>query len=291
MLTPSISPLVATVTAFLGTHAPFNRVSASDLAHFCRKSRLAYYPKGTKILGVGASAPDVFFIVQRGEVRSQPPGVALPGAASGEGLHSVELTIGESFPLGALLEGRAAVNDYVAFKDTFCYEFPRADFQALFDSSAPFRDFCARRIAHLLQDSRRRLTEQMSANVADAQNLSTLLSAIVRRDPITASPQSSIRTVIECMAADKIGSMVLVDDNAFPIGIFTVRDVMTRVTLPEKPLDRPILEVMSENPVTLPANATAFDAALTMAKHGIRHVLVLDESVPPSRSRAWACGR
>jgi CBS domain-containing protein len=275
---PSIAPLVASVTAFLQHHAPFNRVDPAALEQFCRRAKLAYYPKDTRILGTESDTPQTFFLVQRGQVRSLPPGMHRENQ---ETHHAVVLTAGESFPLGALLEGRAPVNDYVAFQDTFCYQFPRADFQALFDTSAPFRDFCARRIAHLLQDSRRRVMEQMSSSVADAQNLSTQLKTIVRRNPITASPQSTIGTVIECMAHDKIGSMVLVDDEGTPQGIFTVRDVMTRVTLPGKPLSMAISEVMSPDPVTLPGHATAFDAALTMARHGIRHVLVLDDAVPP----------
>ena len=39
---------------------------------------------------------------------------------------------------------------YRATQDTFCLVFPAAEFDALIARSAPFRDFCTRRLAYLL---------------------------------------------------------------------------------------------------------------------------------------------
>ena len=50
--------------------------------------------------------------------------------------------------------------------------------------------------------------------------------------------------------------------DAKPLGIFTRQDVIGRVVLPQRPLTTPIREVMSAPVVTLPADATAGDAAL-----------------------------
>jgi CBS domain-containing protein len=46
------------------------------------------------------------------------------------------------------------------------------------------------------------------------------------------------------------------------------------VTLPNLDLNTPLSSVMSTNPVTLPPHALAYEAALVMAKHGFRHILV-----------------
>jgi CBS domain-containing protein len=58
--------------------------------------------------------------------------------------------------------------------------------------------------------------------------------------------------------------------------LFTVRDLIGRVILPGIDLATPMREVMTPNPMALPSNAHAFEAALLMAKHGFRHVLVAD---------------
>ena len=49
-----------------------------------------------------------------------------------------------------------------------------------------------------------------------------------------------------------------------------------RVVLPQRALSTPMREVMSAPAITLAATATAGDAALLMARRGIRHVVLVD---------------
>ena len=78
------------------------------------------------------------------------------------------------------------------------------------------------------------------------------------------------------MEKHRIGSVPIVDADSKPIGIFTRQDVIGRVVLPQRPLTVAMRDVMSAPAITLPADATAGDAALVMAQRGIRHVVVVD---------------
>jgi CBS domain-containing protein len=53
--------------------------------------------------------------------------------------------------------------------------------------------------------------------------------------------------------------------------------VLDHVALPQIDLDQPIIRLMSKDLYTLPPNAFAYEAALLMAKEGIRHVLVTNQ--------------
>jgi CBS domain-containing protein len=70
--------------------------------------------------------------------------------------------------------------------------------------------------------------------------------------------------------------MPVVDPLGNPLGIFTRQDVIGRIVLPQRDLATPVGKVMSTPAITLPAVATAGDAALLMAQRGIRHVIVTD---------------
>jgi CBS domain-containing protein len=72
----------------------------------------------------------------------------------------------------------------------------------------------------------------------------------------------------------RVGSMVIADAAERPLGIFTQPDALARVALPQAPMSTPISGVMTANPVTLEEEATLADAAIAMARHGIRHVVV-----------------
>jgi CBS domain-containing protein len=76
------------------------------------------------------------------------------------------------------------------------------------------------------------------------------------------------------MQGTRIGSMVVVDADRRPIGIFTQPDALARVALPQVALSQPISRVMTPAPVTLEDDATLAEAAIAMARRGIRHVVV-----------------
>ena len=85
------------------------------------------------------------------------------------------------------------------------------------------------------------------------------------------------RDVLRTMQNRKIGSMLIIDGEERPIRIFTRHDVLDRVALAHCDLMRPISGVMTPNPLTLPAEASVYEAALLIANRGIRHIPVCDD--------------
>ena len=106
----------------------------------------------------------------------------------------------------------------------------------------------------------------------------TPLSQIAKREPITATLGTSLREAITIMDRNKIGSIIVVEPaRQLPLGIFTLRDLLHRVTLPQVSLDDPIASVMTAGVITVKPETTAYEASLIMARRGLRHLLVVDE--------------
>lgn len=115
---------------------------------------------------------------------------------------------------------------------------------------------------------------------ADAQALlttATPLSAVMRRDPVSCGPDTSVRAALSTMRSHSIGSIVITTQDGAPVGILTLRDVLDRVALVDGILDQPIANVMSTGIIALPPDATVYDAVLAMMRHGVRHILAVDE--------------
>jgi CBS domain-containing protein len=108
-------------------------------------------------------------------------------------------------------------------------------------------------------------------------SLRSPLSVMLGREPVSCRPETSIRAALETMDRLRIGSMIVVDGDARPIGILTLLDVLSRVALPARSLDDPISAVMTPGVTTLPTDATLYDAALAMIRHGIRHVIAVND--------------
>ncbi len=112
---------------------------------------------------------------------------------------------------------------------------------------------------------------------AEYQTMHSPLSSIIRRAPVSVAPQISVQAALQIMEQDRIGSVVIAEpETQIPLGIFTLQDLLRRIAVFNGDLDQPIANVMTRKLITLEPGATAYQAALTMARHGLRHILVVD---------------
>lgn len=266
-----MSAIHASQLTFFAAHAPFDRMEPAHLLWMLERMTLGYYAEGEVIVSPEQGAVERFLVIKQGMVQGEQNVAHASDADTW-----LELVEGECFPLGALLAHRPVASLYRSVKDTFCYELPLADFHTLLGLSAPFRDFCTRRIANLLEHSKQVIQAQYTQSSAEQQSLTSPLSALIRGLPVTCTPQTSIREVLSRMHEARIGSMIAVDDAGRPLGILTLPDVLERIALPQIDIELPVIGIMTTQLTHLPPQALAYEAALTMAKQGFRHVLVVE---------------
>lgn len=265
----AVEAVTRPVLAFLRRYPPFGGMEDDALRFLASRVSLGYTRKGSAILAPADGEPGHFYIIQAGSVSLAPAATYHPEPGG-------RLGPGECFSVGALLERRPVGSRYEAATDTFCYQLPAADFRALFDRSPRFRAFCTAYLGSLLRESRRLLRMHDASLAAEQQTMGRSLRAIVARPAVTCPPEATIGAALRAMKEEAIGSIVIAAPGGKPEGIFTRHDVLERVALSGRGLDEPIRSVMTPAPRTMEAEATAYDAALLIARHGIRHVPVMD---------------
>jgi CBS domain-containing protein len=269
-MSEATNSLIQATADHLSQFAPFDQMEGEHVLWLAQHATLAYFARGEAILSPEQNDPVAFFIIKQGVVQGEQVTGPMPDAPAW-----LELGEGECFPLGALLASRPVTSVYRAGSDVFCYIVAATDFLHLTKLSAAFHDFCTRRIANLLEHSQHLIQAGYSKASAEQQSMSSSLAAIIRREPVTCSPNDSVRQALQAMQDHGVGAMVAVE-NGHPNGILTLHDVLSRIVLPGADLAQPVIGVMSTQLTTLPPHAPAHEAALAMAKQGIRHVLVTD---------------
>lgn len=259
--------LIAGALAALKEHAPFDEMEAAALGFLASRLSVAYYPRGTTLAGPAGGIVDRLFIVRQGTVRGS-------GALRNEAATDVVLGAGECFPIGALVGRRPTVYDYRADGDVFCWELPAADFHALVEMSSRFHAFCTNHLAMLVERSHRALRAEAGEALADDAGMLAPLRSVLRRPVVSCAPETPLRQVLASMREARIGSMVVAGADRVPVGIFTTVDVLEKVAAPQADVAAPVSSVMTPRPVALEEDATLADAAIAMARHGIRHVVV-----------------
>jgi CBS domain-containing protein len=103
------------------------------------------------------------------------------------------------------------------------------------------------------------------------------LLRIARVPPVVVAPEDSIMTAVEQMCDVGVGAVVVVK-NGDVVGIFTERDLLTRVVRPGvSTLNTSIAKVMTPNPTVARAEMEASEAFEFMTEKNIRHLPIVDE--------------
>jgi diguanylate cyclase (GGDEF)-like protein/PAS domain S-box-containing protein len=103
------------------------------------------------------------------------------------------------------------------------------------------------------------------------------LSAIVHYNDEGIVPlESNVEHALQIMSSDEISSVVVVDENKKPIGIFTEYDALKMVA-ENITLDTKIKTVMTANVLTISHNKYLHDAYVFLVDSGHRHLIVVDD--------------
>jgi CBS domain-containing protein len=101
--------------------------------------------------------------------------------------------------------------------------------------------------------------------------------AIHDQDMSTFEGTATVREAVNLMAERRIGAVPIVDGDGKLIGIFTERDVITRVVAPGRdPNITPLSEVMTANPDTVKSSDAVVHALEMMNAKRYRHLPVVD---------------
>lgn len=256
---------------FLQRFPPFNQMEHSHLAYLVEQCQLRFYASGESIVKPADGPVEHFYIVKQGRVVGERQHLVKPGVET-----TFEITSGECFPLAALLGERATRTEHLAGEDTFCLQLNKAAFIRVFSMSEVFRDFALRGVSSLLDQVNQQVRQRAVETLGTQYSLNTPLGELAMRHPVVCSPETPLRDAVRLMHEQQVGSIVVVDPQRYPTGIFTLRDLRQVVAAADADLGAPIARHMTAQPFYLSPQASAFDAAMAMTERHIAHVCLVE---------------
>ena len=104
----------------------------------------------------------------------------------------------------------------------------------------------------------------------------TVSESLIRQPVLSAAPHSTVFEAACRMTKANCGSVLILDDSGALRGIFTERDLMTRVVAKSLPPERtPLSDVMTPNPHVISPQTRVHEAVYLMKQAGIRHLPIL----------------
>jgi CBS domain-containing protein len=121
----------------------------------------------------------------------------------------------------------------------------------------------------------RRVSSATKLHATTGRPESELLRLVHARPEVP--PSASVRDVVRLMVEGEVGAVAVTEGRRI-VGIFTERDLMTRVVWERRDAARtPVREVMSSPVQMVSVDASVPEAAAVMRAHHIRHLAVVDE--------------
>jgi len=243
------------LTAFLGEHTPFQAMSDEELAELAAGSVVEEFPAGALVADYATRVPDDVWMVLTGQVALRNGGDATTidtvGAGgifgympllAGGGMDFEARTAAPSTLIrlpGTLVRAQFAKPAGLAFLASSAWNVGTADRPTI----APATD--ARPVAEL-----------------------------VHGDVLLVSPDTTVRDAVVQMTEHRVSyALIRLPDGG--LGIFTDRDLRTRVVAAGLPVDVPIERVMSVPARSVTADLTADIVLMEMLECGLRHMPVV----------------
>lgn len=250
--------------------APFNGLPEPEMGWLAERMRPCLVSPDTVLLKPG-DFPSEFYFVARGTLR-----IEAMGRAADERRVLAELCEGSCFPVEALHEDRPVFSTCRAVDEALVLILGRDHFMELQSVSSIFQAFCESRSATLLEQSRQLYQGQFAFNRATYQSLDSPLAAIAERDCATCLAPTPVRLVVKQLAEYGGGTMVVVDEERRPLGVFNWRGLIEHLADDGYDPNTPVSTLMDRMPIILSGQALGYEAAMAMATRSARYVLAVD---------------
>jgi CBS domain-containing protein len=108
-----------------------------------------------------------------------------------------------------------------------------------------------------------------------------LVGQLKTREAVTLPPTMTVKQAIQVMLAHDVGAVLIVDEVGKLVGIFSERDLLTKVASPDLDYStRPVSAFMTSNPETVRPTDTLAFVLHKMDVGGYRHLPVLKDGQP-----------
>ncbi len=259
--TPKPSPLL---NSQLSRQRGFAQLSAKNREALASQFTLVTAAAGTTLMTQG-QLPSRLVLILSGAVRLSDPDLNL----------SVQLEAGDLFGFGATPAPQLATWQAVAAADCELASLSAQDLGQLCAKHAQLAYFFPS-IAPADQPQAGP-GSQVSESGSALNLLNTPIRTLIKREPITLPPDTSIQDTAVVMRDRRVSSVLLVEQGLL-FGLVTDRDLRNRVVALNLDISRPISDIATLAPMTVSANSPAFEALLLMARHNIHHMPVMDGS-------------
>lgn len=268
------------VSDFLKQFPPFDLLKPKQLLEIASEVNILYLEKGDILYKKDDPHAEYFYIVRNGAV-------SLYHHASDDTKHMVNINdSGDIFGVRPLINKEDYRLTAVANEESIVYAIPINIFESSSKNNVKVYKYLITSFAANAYDPYT-AEENMKIFVDylpdSAQDMAAFQTASYSKNPVSCKRGSSLKSAAVKMCDNKIGCIIVVDSNKFPIGIITNSDIKNKIATGLFPITTKVTNIMSAPVITGKMNLTVADGQLKMLKNGVSHLCITKDGTPHSK--------
>lgn len=268
------------VADFLKVFPPFDLLSAEQLRVLSESVIVQYRSNQEMIFKQGDLPSPQIYVVREGAVELVKE--------DGEQPLLVDVCDeGDLFGIRPLLAEQAYALSARATEETLLYAIPVDVITPILAENPKVSFYLARNFAAGQRRSTtkpvgERLFSQAPLSSWRTDDLKEIQTISPNQDPVCCPPDWTIHQAAKKMQEKGVGSMLIVDQENLPIGIFTDRDLRNLVVADALPLETPVRAIMNHPVITIGNPSTIADVQMKMVRNKIHHLCVTEDGTDQS---------
>ncbi len=276
-----INTIAARIADFLNNFPPFSLLDDSQLLGIAQSVRVMYFEKGKYIFSKGDPMHDYFYIVQKGAVDLQK------SELNNEPETIDKCDEGDIFGLRPLFAKENYQINAITYEESVIYAIPLEYFKPFTIDNPQVGNFLMESFASNTRnpystEHRGKLVSDESEITLQREALYDLQPVPITKKMVKVSPETSIKKAAGLMSVRKVGSVIVVENEA-PVGIVTDVDFRELVVTGKMGIDEPVSEIMKSPVICYSKGITMAQAQLTMMKHNINHICITKDGTPNTK--------
>ena len=241
--------------AFISSIHPFESLTKSQLDKLANTLDIKYFKKD-ELIQKKAQKPEFLYFIIKGLVQEK----------NEEEVLSI-FSKNEIFDPISLIENYSK-HEFITAEETICYALPRKNFIDILHENQQLESFFFQSISqklnsHIDKEKNKEMASIMVAKIKDSYIHKALILPF----------ETSIYEAVKAIKEQRVPTLLLEDENK-ELHIVTDSDFREKVILNRMSFDDSVGKISSSNLVYVHEDDFLFNAQLTMAKHGIKRVIV-----------------
>lgn len=264
---------------FLKDFPPFQFLSKEELSRISENIQVQYLEKDSYVFRQNDPVLPDFFVVKDGAVVLE---------SGEEKIITDQCDEGDVFGLRAVIRKKNYMFSARAIEECIVYCIPAGFYEEIILKNTDANRFLLATFAgNLKKSDPGKYSTELFSQQDDPGKVPAyfrdLLAVSYSKDPVTCTGNLSVQQAAEIMTGKHVGSIVVVDDHFYPLGIVTDKDLRIKIATGKVILQTEISEIMSAPVITRRENVTPAEAEIAMLHHHISHICLTEDGTGKSK--------